>query len=399
MAGRGLMRQFLQTPAQSMRVRFAPSPTGYLHIGGLRTALYNWLLARRHGGTFVLRIEDTDRTRFVEGAEDDILSSLKWAGLDIDEGPEEGGAFGPYRQSDRSERYAEIAQELMRRGQAYIAFDDAEAIEAMRERHRADDNPNPRYDHTTRMGMNNSLTRPEDEVKERVEAGEPHVIRLLVQPGLSVTFRDAIRGEVTFKSDEVDDQVLVKSDGLPTYHLANIVDDHDMQITHVIRGEEWLPSTPKHVLLYQALGWDVPMMAHLPLILSPTGGKLSKRNAEKQGIPVSVAQYRDTGYEPEALFNFLALLGWNPGTEQELFSLEELTASFALDRVGQSGVQFDMQKLQWFNEQWIRSMPDAALAERIVADAHPQRRPQRTRSSSKPRRRRPPTSDRCHCCT
>lgn len=352
-----------------MRVRFAPSPTGYLHIGGLRTALYNYLLARKNGGAFVLRIEDTDRTRFVEDAEQDILDMMAWAGIAFDEGPGKDGGFGPYRQSERSERYAEIAEELIRLGHAYVAFDDDVALEAMRERHRSDDNPSPRYDHTTRGEMDNSLTRSVKEVEERVSGGEPHVIRLKVNPGTVVSFQDEIRGDVSFESDAIDDQVLMKSDGLPTYHLANIVDDHDMEITHVIRGEEWLPSTPKHVLLYEALGWAVPTMAHLPLIMSPTGGKLSKRNAEKQGIPVSVSQYVDAGYEPEALANFLALLGWNPGDEREIFSMDQLIEAFSLDRVGQSGVQFDIKKLQWFNEQWVRQRSDDDLATSLAASA------------------------------
>jgi glutamyl-tRNA synthetase len=351
-----------------MRVRFAPSPTGYLHIGGLRTALYNWLLARRHGGVFILRIEDTDRTRFVEDAEADILASLAWAGLTPDEGPGFGGACGPYRQSERSERYAEVARLLLEAGKAYVAFDGADDIEAMRERHRSESHPNPGYDHVTRAEMANSLTLDAAEVVRRLAAGEEHVIRLKVQPGETVSFHDQIRGTVSFESAEVDDQVLIKSDGLPTYHLANIVDDHDMGITHVIRGEEWLPSTPKHVLLYRAMGWDVPVMAHLPLILSPTGGKLSKRKADEQGIPVSVSQYRATGYEPEALVNFLAMLGWNPGTEQEVFSLAELTDAFSLERVGQSGVQFDMQKLAWYNGQWLRAKSDEELANRLLSD-------------------------------
>jgi len=352
-----------------MRVRFAPSPTGYLHIGGLRTALYNYLLARRHGGAFILRIEDTDRTRFVEDAEQDILNMMAWAGIDFDEGPGKGGAFGPYRQSERSERYAEVAASLVASGHAYIAFDDDEALEAMRSRHRSDSNPTPRYDHTTRGEMQNSLTLDGDDVTRRVNAGEAHVYRLLVRPGERVVFSDAVRGDVQFESETIDDQVLIKSDGLPTYHLANIVDDHDMGITHVIRGEEWLPSTPKHVLLYQAMGWDVPTMAHLPLILSPTGGKLSKRNAEKQGIPVSVSQYVEAGYEPEALVNFLAMLGWNPGDEREVFGLNDLTDAFSLERVGQSGVQFDLQKLNWFNEQWLRQKSDDELAARLLPAA------------------------------
>jgi glutamyl-tRNA synthetase len=353
-----------------MRVRFAPSPTGYLHIGGLRTALYNYLLARRHGGVFVLRIEDTDQTRFVADAEQDILAMMAWAGITYDEGPGAGGEYGPYRQSERSDRYAEIADALVASGHAYLAFDDNESLDAMRNRHRSESNPNPRYDHTTREEMRNSLTMDGEAVSQLLDAGTPYVVRLLVKPGKTVAFTDAVRGEVRFESDTVDDQVLMKSDGLPTYHLANIVDDHDMAITHVIRGEEWLPSTPKHVLLYEAMGWEVPTMAHLPLILSPTGGKLSKRNAEKQGIPVSVSQYVDAGYEPEALVNFLALLGWNPGDEQEVFSLGELVDAFAMERVGQSGVQFDLQKLNWFNEQWLRSKPEAELARRLLPVAN-----------------------------
>jgi glutamyl-tRNA synthetase len=352
-----------------MRVRFAPSPTGFLHVGGLRTALYNYLLARQMGGAFVLRIEDTDRTRFVEGAEQDILGMLAWAGLSFDEGPGKEGPFGPYRQSERSARYKEVASALVDAGKAYIAFDDDEAIEAMRERHRTADNPSPRYDHATRMEMANGLTLSAEEVLQLMDAGTPYVIRLRVDPGSTVLFTDAVRGEVSFESGTIDDQVLIKSDGLPTYHLANIVDDHDMRITHVIRGEEWLPSTPKHVLLYEAMGWEVPSMAHLPLIMSPTGGKLSKRNAEKQGIPVSVSSYVEAGYEPQALINFLALLGWNPGDEREVFSMEELIDAFTLERVGQSGVQFDLKKLQWFNEQWLRERGDDELAEQLAAEA------------------------------
>jgi len=353
-----------------MRVRFAPSPTGYLHIGGLRTALYNYLLARKHNGTFILRIEDTDRSRFVADAEQDIHDMLEWAGISFDEGPGKDGGFGPYRQSERSSRYAEVAQQLIDAGRAYMAFDDDEALDALRERHRSQDNPNPRYDHTTRGEMDNSLTLSSDDVEQRLNSDVPYVIRLKVDPGSAVSFTDAIRGDVSFESETIDDQVLVKSDGLPTYHLANIVDDHDMEITHVIRGEEWLPSTPKHVLLYDALGWNIPTMAHLPLILSPTGGKLSKRNAEKQGIPVSVSQYKADGYEPEALINFLALLGWNPGDEREIFPLDDLSEAFSsLERVGQSGVQFDLKKLQWFNEQWLREQGDHILAKRLLEEA------------------------------
>ena len=348
-----------------MRVRLAHSHTAYLHIGGLRTALYNFLLARKHGGTFVLRVEDTDRTRFVEDAEADILSSLTWAGIQFDEGPGLNGGYGPYRQSERSTRYAEVANHLIEHEKAYIAFDSSEEIDALKERLRTPENPSPRYDHETRLSMSNSLTMSSEDVARKVAAGEEYVVRLLVTPGSQIKFTDVIRGEVEFDSATVDDQVLVKSDGLPTYHLANIVDDHDMAITHVIRGEEWLPSTPKHVLLYQAMGWDVPQMAHLPLILSPTGGKLSKRNADKQGIPVSVSQYREAGYEAHALVNFLAMLGWNPGDDREVFSMEELIEAFSLERVGQSGVQFDLQKLEWFNEHWLRSRSDSDIADEL----------------------------------
>lgn len=348
----------------SVRVRFAPSPTGLLHIGGLRTALYNYLLARQQGGTFILRIEDTDQERFVAAAEADILDALAWAGLSFDEGPGVGGAHVPYYQSQRSALYRRYAEQLIADGRAYYAFDTPDEIEAMRARLREAGNHTPKYDHATRAAMRNSLTLGDAEVQGLLDAGTPHVVRLKVEAGQTVTFTDAIRDAVSFETDELDDQVLLKSDGLPTYHLANVVDDHHMGITQVIRGEEWLPSTPKHVLLYEALGWTPPQFAHLPLILSPTGGKLSKRNAEKMGIPVSVRQYREAGYEPAALVNFLAFLGWNPGTEQELFTLDELVAAFSLDRVGSSGVQFSMDKLNWYNEQYLRRLTPEALAER-----------------------------------
>ncbi len=347
-----------------VRVRFAPSPTGYLHIGGLRTALYNYLFARHCGGSFLLRIEDTDRTRFVDDAEDDILSSLAWAGVVFDEGPGKDGACGPYRQSERTALYRAHADRLIASDHAYVAFDTPEEIEAMRGRHQTAENPAPRYDCRTRGEMINSLTLPEDEVIRRIENGNRYVIRLKVPESGSVRFVDMIRGAVEFDVSTIDDQVLIKSDGMPTYHLANVVDDHLMGITHVIRGEEWLPSTPKHVLLYEALGWSPTTTAHLPLILSPTGGKLSKRNAEKMGIPVNVRQYREAGYEPEALINYLAFLGWNPGDERELFSLEELCDAFEIERVGSSGVQFNLDKLRWYNQQYIRKMPPADLLER-----------------------------------
>jgi len=352
-----------------IRVRFAPSPTGLLHVGGLRTALYNYLLARQaagdgRGGAFVLRIEDTDQGRFVPEAEADIADSLAWAGLVPDESPEAGGAHAPYRQSERTALYADAARRLLDGGHAYLAFDTPDEIEAMRQRHTTPENPAPTYDATTRGEMANSLTLPPDEVERRLAAGEPHVVRLRVEPGATVTFTDAIRGEVSFPTDRVDDQVLVKSDGLPTYHLANVVDDHAMGITHAIRGEEWLPSTPKHILLYRALGLAPPVFAHLPLILSPTGGKLSKRAADRAGIPVSVRDYRAAGFEPEALISFLALLGWNPGTEQELFSMDELIAQFSLERIAKSGAQFSLDKLTWTNGQVLRALPADEIARR-----------------------------------
>ena len=349
-----------------VRVRFAPSPTGYLHIGGLRTALYNYLLARKHKGVFVLRIEDTDRERFVEDAIEDIAKALEWASIRVDEGPTQGGAFGPYFQSERSELYQNYVQKLLDTGNAYYAFDTREELEAMRERLRTRDNPSPRYDASSRLEMRNSFTIEADEVEKLLADNVPHVVRLKVPAGRPVTFMDQVRGEVTFQSDALDDQILLKSDGLPTYHMANVVDDHHMNITHIIRGEEWLSSTPKHILLYEFLGWEPPQMAHLPLIMSPTGGKLSKRNAEKMGIPVNVKQYRDAGYEPEALVNFLAFLGWNPGTDQELFTLDALSDAFELERIGNAGVQFDLDKLRWFNQQHLMMMPDEVLLDRLL---------------------------------
>ena len=341
-----------------VRVRFAPSPTGLLHIGGLRTALYNYLLARRTGGAFVLRIEDTDRSRFDPDAEQDILDGLSWAGLSADEGPHAGGAVGPYRQSERRDLYDEAARRLLDQGDAYVAFDTPEALEALRERGGA------AYDATTRGDLDNSVAVGDEEARRRIEAGEAHVVRLKVPPGETVSFRDEVRGEVAFDTSEVDDQVLVKSDGMPTYHLANVVDDHTMGITDVVRGEEWLPSVPKHVLLYRALGWTPPRFAHLPLLLSPTGGKLSKRSADRLGIPVSVRDYREAGYEPEAVVNFLALLGWNPGDDRELFSLDDLVGAFRVERIGRSGAQFSLDKLDWFNGQHLRALAPEEIAAR-----------------------------------
>jgi glutamyl-tRNA synthetase len=347
-----------------VRVRFAPSPTGLLHIGGLRTALYNYLFARRHGGSFVLRIEDTDRERYVDGAEADILASLDWSGLVVDEGPGVGGPHAPYHQSERRQTYVGYAERLVEEGHAYYGFDTVAELDEMRQQFATPENPSPKYDAVTRSEMSNSLRLSEKDVQRRLERGDEYVIRLKVPRSGSVRFIDLIRGSVTFETETLDDQVLIKSDGMPTYHLANVVDDHLMGVTHVIRGEEWLSSTPKHILLYDFLGWDPPEMAHLPLIMSPSGGKLSKRSADELGTPVTVAQYREEGYEPEALLNFLAFLGWNPGTEQEVFSLEELTAAFTIDRVGSSGVQFNLEKLTWYNEQYVRSFSIDGLLER-----------------------------------
>lgn len=339
----------------NVRVRFAPSPTGMLHIGGLRTALFNYLFAKHHGGTFILRIEDTDQNRYVDTAEKDITTSLEWAGLTVDEGPVQGGPCAPYRQSERSVLYRKHAEELVEAGHAYYAFDTTDEIEAMRERLIKSGNPSPKYDAITRQSMKNSHTLPQEEVKRRLEAGEEHVIRLKVPRRETIKFDDLIRGTVSFDSAMLDDQVLMKSDGLPTYHLANVVDDHTMEISHVIRGEEWLSSAPKHILLYQYFGWTPPAMAHLPLIMSPAGGKLSKRNAEDLGIPINVRDYVKGFYEPEALINFLAFLGWNPGDDREMMTLEQLVSEFSLERVSKAGAVFNMKKLLWYNEQYFRS--------------------------------------------
>jgi glutamyl-tRNA synthetase len=348
----------------NVRVRFAPSPTGLLHIGGLRTALYNYLFARKHAGTFVLRIEDTDRSRHVAEAEANITEEMTWAGLDFDEGPGREGAFGPYYQSERADLYRAHVDRLLESGHAYVAFDTPDELDAMRERLKTDENPSPRYDASTRTQMTNALTLDADEVQRRIDAGEDYVVRLKVEPGHYARFEDLVRGWVSFETGEIDDQVLLKSDGYPTYHLANVVDDHHMRITHVIRGEEWLPSVPKHLLLYEAFGWEPPALAHLPLILSPTGGKLSKRNASTMGIPVSVKDYREQGYAPEALLNFLALLGWHPGDDRELFSLDELVDAYSVERTAHSGAQFDLDKLAWFNGQHLRQLSAAEIADR-----------------------------------
>lgn len=356
-----------------VRVRFAPSPTGPLHIGGVRTALYNYLFAKQHGGDLVFRIEDTDSHRFVPGAEEYILESFKWLGIKFDEGVSFGGDKGPYRQNERREIYKKYVKILLDSGKAYIAFDKPEELEAKRKAI-----PNFQYDASTRMTMRNSLTMPADEVNQLMEQGEQYVVRFKIEPGEEVHVHDLIRGEVVIKSDILDDKVLYKSaDELPTYHLANIVDDHLMEITHVIRGEEWLPSAPLHVLLYRAFGWEstMPQFAHLPLLLKPEGkGKLSKRDGDRLGFPVFPLEwhdpktgevssgYRESGYFPEAVVNFLALLGWNPGTEQEIFSLDELVKAFDITKCSKSGAKFDYKKGIWFNHEYILRKSDDEIA-------------------------------------
>lgn len=348
-----------QINPHSIRVRFAPSPTGYLHIGGLRTALYCYLFARSQGGHLVLRIEDTDRTRFVPDAEDDIMKALQWCGLDIDEGPKQGGSYGPYRQSERQSLYVKCAESLVASGYAYYAFDSPDSITCLRQ-------TNVAYGVATRHQMDNSLTQSSENIQKRIDDKEDYVIRLCVPENETIQFHDLIKGTVKITSNSIDDQVLIKSDGMPTYHLANVVDDHHMAISHVIRGDEWIPSTPKHILLYHMFGWQPPAMAHLPLILSPTGGKLSKRSAERQGIPINVRDYQALGYEPQAVINFLAMLGWNPGSEDEVFGLQELVNEFSLERVGSAPAQFDLNKLNWFNSQHLRHLDIELLMEHVL---------------------------------
>lgn len=360
---------------KKIRVRFAPSPTGPLHMGGVRTALFNYLLAKKHNGTFILRIEDTDQTRFVPGAEEYIMESLRWCGIKIDEGIVEGGKYGPYRQSDRKALYKEYADQLLDSGNAYYAFDTPEALDEIRNEYEGR-GATFTYNAETRGSMRNSLSMTNDEVQKLIDEGEKYVIRFKMPVNVDVTDTDLIRGSVTFNTDRLDDKVLFKSDGMPTYHLANVVDDHLMEITHVIRGEEWLPSMPLHVLLYEKFGWEKPQFAHLPLILKPVGkGKLSKRDGDKMGFPVfpllwtdpesgEVSKgYREDGYFPEAFVNMLAMLGWNPGTEQEIFSMDELADAFDLSRVGKSGSKFDPEKTKWFNHQYMIQKSDEELAE------------------------------------
>lgn len=346
-------------------------------MGGVRTALYNYLFARNKGGQFILRIEDTDQTRYVPGAEDYILESLKWCGIEPDEGPGYPGDVGPYRQSERKEMYRQYADQLVESGHAYYAFDTPEELEAAREAAKQAKLPNWQYNHITRASMKNSVSLSADEVQQRLDAGEPYAIRLKIPRNEEVRLEDAIRGWVVVNSNNIDDKVIFKGDGMPTYHLANVVDDHLMGITHVIRGEEWLPSAPLHVLLYQYLGWadTMPTFAHLPLILKPDGnGKLSKRDGDRLGFPVFPLEwtdpqsgevssgYKQNGYFPEAFLNMLAFLGWNPGTPQEVFSLEELVQAFSLERVGKAGAKFDADKAQWYNQQYLRAKSNEELA-------------------------------------
>ncbi len=358
---------------RKVRVRFAPSPTGALHIGGVRTALYNYLFARQHGGDLVFRIEDTDSNRFVPGAEEYIIESFRWLGIKFDEGVSFGGEHGPYRQSERRSIYKKYVDQLLAADKAYIAFDTPEQLEAKRA-----EIQNFQYDARTRGEMTNSLTLPKEEVERRIDDGEQYVVRFKVEPGIDVHIDDMIRGHVVIKSDILDDKVLYKSaDELPTYHLANIVDDHLMEITHVIRGEEWLPSAPLHVLLYRAFGWEdtMPTFAHLPLLLKPEGkGKLSKRDGDRLGFPVFPLEwhdpktgdvssgYRESGYFPEAVVNFLALLGWNPGTEQELFTLDELVEAFDIHKCSKAGARFDYQKGIWFNHEYMLKKSNEEVA-------------------------------------
>ncbi|TBV28309.1 glutamate--tRNA ligase [Meridianimaribacter sp. CL38] len=360
--------------SKNVRVRFAPSPTGPLHIGGVRTALFNYLFAKKHNGTFVLRIEDTDQNRYVEGAEDYIVKSLEWCGIPFDEGPGKNEKFGPYRQSERKHLYKEYADRLIAEGKAYYAFDTAEELDFHRKDHEAKGKTFI-YNWHNRLKLSNSLSLSEDEVKTKLDAGEDYVIRFKSPQDETLHLKDIIRGDIKIDTNTLDDKVLFKADGMPTYHLANIVDDHLMEITHVIRGEEWLPSLALHIQLYDAFGWEAPEFAHLPLILKPTGkGKLSKRDGDKLGFPVFPLEwkdpntgdvsrgYKEDGYFPEAVVNFLAFLGWNPGTEQEIFSLENLTQVFDLAKVNKAGARFDPDKTKWFNHHYMQEQDNYDLA-------------------------------------
>jgi glutamyl-tRNA synthetase len=356
---------------EQVRVRFAPSPTGPLHIGGVRTALYNYLFAKKNGGTFILRIEDTDQARFVEGAEEYIMESLAWCGIVVDEGIREGGNYGPYRQSDKKSTYRQYADLLIEKRCAYYAFDTPEELDNMRSTSEKAGKTFI-YNAEVREKLVNSVSLKENQWKERLEKGEPYVIRFKMPVNEDIHFDDSIRGHIVVNSSTLDDKVLFKSDGMPTYHLAHIVDDHLMKISHVIRGEEWLPSLPLHIMLYRSFCWDPPLFVHLPLLLKPDGkGKLSKRDGDKMGFPVfplfwpygeTAKGYREDGYYPEAFINMLALLGWNPGTEQEIFSMDELIHAFSIDRVGKSGSRFDPEKAKWFNHQYLQKKTNTQLS-------------------------------------
>ena len=359
---------------RQVRLRYAPSPTGAQHLGGIRTALYNYLFVKKVGGKLILRIEDTDQTRYVPGAEEYVINSCKWAGIEFDEGVHIGGPHAPYRQSERKDLYRKYADELIEKGHAYYAFDTPEELEAMRNRMMEQGNPSPAYDHITRQYMQNSVALSKDEVEKRIQNGDPYVIRIKMPRNEEIKFHDLIRGWVTFNSSQLDDKVLFKSDGMPTYHLANVVDDYLMEITHVVRGEEWLPSAPTHVMTYKMFGWEnvMPSFAHLPLILKPEGnGKLSKRDGDKYGFPLysldwkeqNISGLKEKGFLPEAYINFIAFLGWNPGTDQEIFSREELIQAFSFERIGKSGARFDPEKAKWFNQQHIKLKSGEALAD------------------------------------
>jgi glutamyl-tRNA synthetase len=365
---------------KKVRVRFAPSPTGGLHLGGVRTALYNYLFAKQHGGSFILRIEDTDQSRFVSGAEEYIYETLKWCGLEPDESPLKGGSFGPYRQSERKRNYSEFANKLIRANQAYYAFDTPQELEEMRILYRTASNPSPQYDHHTRIHMRNSLTISQQETEKLLDEKMPYVIRIKMPANETLQWNDLVRGPVEFNSSLVDDKVLLKADGMPTYHLAVVVDDFLMKITHAFRGEEWLPSAPVHILLWRYLFGEenMPAWAHFPLILKPDGnGKLSKRDAARLGIPIFamdwndaesgeiITGFREKGFLSEAFVNMLAVLGWNDGTEQELYSLSELVEKFAIERVHKAGAKFNYEKAKWFNQEWIRKIPIGELGDSV----------------------------------
>jgi glutamyl-tRNA synthetase len=368
-----------------VRVRFAPSPTGGLHIGGVRTAIFNYLYAKKMGGTFILRIEDTDQARFVAGAEAYIKETLSWCGIDPKEGPDIGGDYGPYRQSERKKIYQKYTQQLIDEGKAYYAFDTPEEIDQMREKLKVAGVLNLNYNSASRKTMKNSLTFSKEEVKEKIQVGIPYVVRFKMPDKREIRFHDMVRGWVLVHSSTLDDKVLLKSDGLATYHLANVIDDHLMKITHVIRGEEWLPSAPLHVMLYEAFNWetDMPVFAHLPLIMKPDGnGKLSKRAADKGGFPIfplnwtdptsgeTLQGFREMGFSSNALVNFLSLLGWNPGGDQEIFDLKALIANFSIERIGKSGTKFDFDKAKWFNQHYLKNTEIEVLALELIKDLH-----------------------------